>query len=100
MLRNAAFSLFIIETQTIKMSCEKKKKKPAHCKKRLWKSNKIMKRSNVFLKKENKQTLLIPKAPTLQHILLLIYYLLYLSVLSRPAWNFPLHQKITTRMDR
>lgn len=26
MLRNAAFSLFIIETQTIKMSCEKKKK--------------------------------------------------------------------------
>lgn len=57
-----------------------------------------MQRTKGVLKKDNKQTPLIPKAFALQHILFLIYYLLFLSMLSRPVGNLSFYHKITTRM--
>lgn len=61
-----------------------------------------MERRNGILKKENKQPILIPKASALQHVLFLIYYLLFLCILSRPVGiiHYSLYHKITTRMDR
>lgn len=61
-----------------------------------------MERRNGVLKKNNKQPILIPKAFALQHILFLTYYLLFLSILSRPVGiiHYSLYHKITTRTDR